>query len=786
MLRVSSRVFQRIAVVAIAVVALGLFGPAKSVASATPGSVAGSSGGSALVRASECVASTQELDVLLLVDASGSLKRSDPTHQRVAAVRSVLESLAGLAEHPVDGRIPKVNVALSVFGVGFDPIFDWEPLNYERVDELQERATALEVRNGEWDTDYFAAMSGAEQLFSKRTASCRALLWFTDGDYDIEPRGARGLAAKLGTTKPYDPSIDITSVAGTDALEQRGRQLLCEPGGLVDKVRSANISVITIALVNPTTGISPDGEQFLRSMATGGEGNQTCGRPTETENGYFVPVKDLSSLVEAFDVIANTIALGTQVPGGVDLEACGSEASCDITRSLRVPVGVTRVHTIVRTGGAGRTVTLGIPGLEPLTPELGTSATSSTNGVSIRHAWLGADIVTFDVSLPLLEASAEPATNPLATPWTMTVSSPGGSAPGEDGGYRLFLYSSLRVALDPEARLAEQGNGRLRFLVTGPDGAPLPAGYLDQLGGVSGEVQWTGVADRLSLGQFADTAIDTRFQVPSQLVGSRPATGKVRMTITTAGEQPVVLRPSLAPFSIQRCNLDCGVWGDPPQKKLPLIPILGGVTATIALVGAMVFVRRRRHQNTDSVVTALHAPHEVRCYAARVRVYLDHVVFLVADSEVPFSLHAGAFADSLTTDRTASGVTVAGISIRNTSLGPVASKVGASVVTSEGGEARWSASAGTTAPLTQLLAPSWMFAFDPSMGTRRDPVQLAAPTSASSQTVRVSGLPGVVGGLERGSIEGDLVVLIRDPLQIPNVVRAVQVELPSTLAPVLT
>lgn len=120
-------------------------------------------------------------------------------------------------------------------------------------------------RDGQIDTDYVAALLAARNELARVAdpatpgGACTAILWFTDGEYDIEARAT-------GETKPYAPDLPLTGPEAVTALEERGRDLLCRDGGLVDALRGEGTEILAVAL---SSDIPPPDRDCLRAVAEG-------------------------------------------------------------------------------------------------------------------------------------------------------------------------------------------------------------------------------------------------------------------------------------------------------------------------------------------------------------------------------------------------------------------------------------------------------------------------------------------------------------------------------------
>ena len=144
--------------------------------------------------------------MLFLVDTSQSLVQRDPEAARgVTALQSAVRSLATLQSATAATDDPvSVYVEFAEFGSITQRTFaertQWQLLNTD--DALIEQLAAYAEKNTSEDTDYVAALEpwhnradparppteiGALQLLEEAPpGSCRLLVWFTDGQFDID------------------------------------------------------------------------------------------------------------------------------------------------------------------------------------------------------------------------------------------------------------------------------------------------------------------------------------------------------------------------------------------------------------------------------------------------------------------------------------------------------------------------------------------------------------------------------------------------------------------------
>ena len=118
------------------------------------------------------------INLLILLDTSGSLERTDPYNLRSAGTSRALEVVEGLSSSFPDATI---EVTLDTFDERYSRQEGWHPAIeiYTRVGGSIETIASDDGRY----TDYSAALAGAWERFSTRAGDCNLLIWFTDGEH---------------------------------------------------------------------------------------------------------------------------------------------------------------------------------------------------------------------------------------------------------------------------------------------------------------------------------------------------------------------------------------------------------------------------------------------------------------------------------------------------------------------------------------------------------------------------------------------------------------------------
>ena len=133
-----------------------------------------------------CPAGTESLDVLILMDESRSLRRTDPDRERIKAVKNLIGSLE---EESDEGVL--VRVAMAAFGTDFELRKDFTDLSAEGADGLLAEVDRL--AEDDWNTDYVYALYGVLGL--DWSAECQRVVWYTDGEHDLDDAPSGGAAS---------------------------------------------------------------------------------------------------------------------------------------------------------------------------------------------------------------------------------------------------------------------------------------------------------------------------------------------------------------------------------------------------------------------------------------------------------------------------------------------------------------------------------------------------------------------------------------------------------------
>lgn len=287
-----------------------------------------------------CVASGGQADVVLLMDESGSLSDTDPDNARVSAGLHLLNQLA---KHSADA---KLNVQLTAFGHGYDVLHDWVALDEPgALKGMRSSVNDLADRTNGVDTDYWTAIDSARQELAKvasergpDTPSCQTIVFFSDGELDVEVRKSNAAEDDYGSKKAYAEDADLGSEKGVRQAEKAAEDDLCRAGGLADQLRSSKVALFGVGLGSEGT----DAKTFdlMRSIVTGTteDKSSTCGDLLTPVPGEFYSASDIDSLLLAFDSIAGLGGEPLQQEKGVCVDKACTEQAHEFVLDKSTPV----------------------------------------------------------------------------------------------------------------------------------------------------------------------------------------------------------------------------------------------------------------------------------------------------------------------------------------------------------------------------------------------------------------------------------------------------------------
>ena len=208
----------------------------------------------------ECISANRNLDVLMLVDESKSLRVNgtepgyDPMGLRVEALTSVAQVLASTVDAGKVGIEPnsedqplKVQLSIAGFGANYTTRKPFAEFSGESLSDVIEIIEEQRELDDDLFTRYHTGLAGALEDFksqaSEDSKACRILLWFSDGVHDDDNKN--GFSAS--------------------EAEQINEQL-CGEGGIADELRKEGVFIVA-------AGLNSDEKELglMRLIASGGE-----------------------------------------------------------------------------------------------------------------------------------------------------------------------------------------------------------------------------------------------------------------------------------------------------------------------------------------------------------------------------------------------------------------------------------------------------------------------------------------------------------------------------------
>jgi hypothetical protein len=257
-------------------------------------SVISAHGKEAIQQISTCINSEGKdtLNVLYLVDESGSLQHTDPSALRVGGLQASLEQFRNIS---LDRPYFKVNREIATFGDAYHRPKEWQTLNDGQLnsDINWIGQTIPKLTSGRY-TDWKLALSEAYKDFQQKLSptSCNIMVWFTDGAIDVNGSGAKTSQA-LAEICASDP---VTGKPTTG-------------NAIIDQFRNSNINIQGVLL--KTEGASDVDKQGMT---------------------YFTPIVEASGQVDD-----NYLVNG----GHIHDYKCGSDAGAlGVVQTIQDPLDI--------------------------------------------------------------------------------------------------------------------------------------------------------------------------------------------------------------------------------------------------------------------------------------------------------------------------------------------------------------------------------------------------------------------------------------------------------------
>ncbi|MCU1496110.1 MAG: hypothetical protein JWM47_63 [Acidimicrobiales bacterium] len=563
--------------VVLAVVLATVVAPSAPVAATPvrPDQEAGA-GDSAILDLVSCLQGSHRLAVVFLIDESQSLQLTDPDARRVDAAQAALATLTGLTKGAADERT-KVDVSFAAFSNRYRQVRGWTALRAgTQAGLLRSLATFSELDKGT-DTDFVNALSGARNALAARSAAvtadgaaapCKAVLFFTDGEYDVAVRTAADLA-RLGRTKPYAPGVVLTSEAAVTKAEAAGIKALCEAGGLADGLRRDDITLLTIALAQELSAGSQD---LLNAVTTGASGQTTCGAPVTSPPGSYLAADDVDLLIARFDEVAARVAGGTLVAPQGALELCGEE-SCEAgQRTVNLDASIRRLRIFALAPRAGMVVRVEGPAGKLDVESAGKQTIGSVAVTAAKVAGRG-----FAVEL---ERPAD--VEPWLGTWKITLLDPSGEQAGDPAMLQLYLFSELTIRPTGSPSFIRGDSAEISASLDAPEGIDVDDLVASGSATMRLEDSVTGETQAIKLVGPAVGPYTGSFTPPADFRSSAYLVS-FELRATTKDGATIVARSAATPAAVSRPA--GAIQMAPVALALPTLTGAGSASADLVLVG---------------------------------------------------------------------------------------------------------------------------------------------------------------------------------------------------------
>jgi hypothetical protein len=420
-----------------------------------------------------CLQNSDRLSVVMLIDESRSLKGTDRTNQRIDGLKAALTGLIRLAEPPAGAAAPHVEVQFAGFANRVQPPpgrGEWLDVSSATLPDLQRKADAFAERKKGRDTDYATALAGARRILVARSASidaaegvapCEALVWFTDGRYQIDDRtDAEG--RRLPRTVPYAPGIRIDRPKGGKRAVAAGKRFLCQPGGEMDRFVNDGIVKFTVAL---SSRLKPDEAALLGAITTGAADGERCGSELSPESGHYLETENSGDLFFLFS------SLFSASPPPKEGLFCVPDPCPEGRRAFEAVPGATRFLIHATTGAEGIQLHLAGPTGGPKVLLHGGPGQLDFPGTNVVQRWVSPRAVE-------VEGTFDPGDRAWQGGWTFAFVAPSGVDRGAKPLYTLQLLTDLAASPAGVQQVTLGEPTRLKFRLVDRRGALVRTGPL--------------------------------------------------------------------------------------------------------------------------------------------------------------------------------------------------------------------------------------------------------------------------------------------------------------------
>lgn len=313
------------------------------------------------VEVADCpIGESTVIEVVLLLDQSASLRRTDSNDQRIAGAKSVVRAYASIAS-----RVQEVRIAVAGFGEEATST-DWMTLDENSVEDVLRITEDFASKDDSNHTDYVYALREASHAFSESYgATCRTLFWFTDGEHDLDA-GYLG----DGLERFYvDEPVTVSNYADVEAMMP---DLICGPEGFAETLARLEVST-RVMLLGDGQQMDSASSRVLRGL--GGDRSRDCGAGT----GSFESVSSADELPFRMACLAQQGSEALELPPPV--AGALTVTSADLA-TAGVPASLLSDLLIIARGEAGSAP--GVGSSTGMEADAVADETSGTSEISLR------------------------------------------------------------------------------------------------------------------------------------------------------------------------------------------------------------------------------------------------------------------------------------------------------------------------------------------------------------------------------------------------------------------
>ena len=246
-------------------------------------------GAYAVEQIATCINSSGQKDivnVLFLIDESGSLKWNDPDGLRVEGIKATLDQFRSIA---VQKPYFKVNRAITTFADRFNSDLGkpWQELTEDQLaaDKKWIDKNVPGFKKGN-TTNYVTGLQGAYDYFKTQLSqnSCNILVWFTDGAINLKDNN------KAITLEGVEKICGVNPITGERSADTP----------IIDKFRKSGINIQGVLLRNKDYLDNPGQKKYLKiTKATSLENAKEEAEDESNGMTYFNPIVEYSGSVDA-------------------------------------------------------------------------------------------------------------------------------------------------------------------------------------------------------------------------------------------------------------------------------------------------------------------------------------------------------------------------------------------------------------------------------------------------------------------------------------------------------